>query len=274
METRLVAFKAASNHLSRYSSEDSREVTVILYPTIELQNGRCVSLFRGRLEEPQIWHVDPVKKAIEFSKAGAEWIHVTDFDAIAGNNRNSDLIDEIILKAGTPIQLGGGFRSLASITEGVERGAGRIVVGTIALLQPDMVKQAARDFPDQIVLAVDVYRGRVLSDGWREASTFEPDSFIRSFENDPLAAIIVTDISANLDESEDSLALITSLAEVSKAPVIARGLSRTLDDVSRLKYVPHVSGAIIGRALFDRSINLEDALAIAAAPTKSRAEFI
>ncbi len=247
---------------------------MILYPTIELQNGRCVSLFRGRMEEPQIWHVDPVKKAREFVDAGAQWIHVTDFDAITGDNRNSDLIDEIIKVAGVPVQLGGGFRTLQSIEEGVDRGAGRIVVGTVALLQPDLVKQAADAFPDQIVLAVDVYQGRVMSDGWRQTSAYDPEEFLQVFQGTPLSAIIVTDIDADLAEAEDSLALTTRLAGLVKTPVIARGLARSLDDVSRLKYVPHVAGAIIGRALFDRSVDLQKALAIASEPVGKKASFV
>ncbi|MBT8413563.1 MAG: 1-(5-phosphoribosyl)-5-[(5-phosphoribosylamino)methylideneamino] imidazole-4-carboxamide isomerase [Boseongicola sp.] len=247
---------------------------MIIYPTIELQQGRCVSLFRGRLEEPQIWHVDPVQKAIEFASAGAEWIHLTDFDAIAGEDVNRDVVDEIIRKSGAPVQLGGGFRSLPAIEDGIKRGAGRIVLGTVALLQPDLVKQAAKAFPDQIVLAIDVYQGHVMSDGWRHTSTFEPEAFLKTFESDPLAAIIVTDIDANLEESEDSLALTTQLAAVAKAPVIARGLARSLDDISRLKYVPHVSGAIIGRALFDRSVDLQAALDLAAEPTGSTPKFL
>lgn len=247
---------------------------MILYPTIELQNGRCVSLFRGRLDEPQIWHVDPVKKAREFAEAGAEWIHVTDFDAINGDTRNRHVIDAIIRAAGIPVQLGGGFRTLQSIEDGIDRGVGRIVVGTVALLQPDLVKQAAHTYPDQIALAIDVYQGRVLGDGWRETSAYGPEDFLRTFEDDPLAAIIVTDIDATLEEAEDSLALITKVATLSKTPVIARGLARSLDDVSRLKYVPRVAGAIIGRALFDRSVDIKKALAIAAEPAGTKAAFV
>lgn len=247
---------------------------MILYPTIELQNGRCVSLFRGRMEEPQIWHVDPLNKVREFVDAGAEWIHITDFDAIVGDDRNQGLIDEMIKVAGIPIQLGGGFRTMQSIEEGVDRGLGRIVVGTVALLQPDLVKQSAHAFPDQIALAVDVYKGRIMSDGWRETSTYTPEEFLQTFEGTPLSAIIVTDIDATLSEAEDSLALITHLAGLVKTPVIARGLARSLDDVSRLKYVPHISGAIIGRALFDRSVELEEALAIALEPFGTKAEFV
>ena len=247
---------------------------MILYPTIELQNGRCVSLYRGRIEEAQIWHVDPVAKAREYAAAGAEWIHLTDFDAIDGDNRNAELVDRIIRQAGAPVQLGGGFRSLKGIDDAIDSGAGRVVIGTLAVLQPDILRQAARAFPDQIVLAVDVWKGRVMSDGWRNPSAFDPEDFIRSFEADPLAAIMVTDIDADLDEAEDSLALVTRLAGIAKAPVIASGLVHSLDDLARLKYVPHVAGAIVGRALMQRDFEIEDALALAQAPVEPRAEFI
>lgn len=246
---------------------------MILYPTIELMDGRCVSLFRGNIEEPQIWHVDPLERAQSFAQSGAEWIHITDFDGIGGSGRNNDLLREIITNCGTSVQLGGGFRSLQTISEWIDAGAGRIVVGTLAVLAPDVVKEAAKLYPDQIVVAIDVYKGKVVSHGWKETSVFDPEDFLRLYESDPLAAIIVTDIDADLEESEDSLALVTRMADISKAPVIASGLSRSLDDLSRLKYVPHVSGAIIGRALFNRSVDLDEALALVAEPTGQTAEF-
>lgn len=247
---------------------------MILYPMIELLDGRCVSLFRGRTEEPQIWHVDPVEKAKSFAKAGAAWLQITDFDAMSGSERNADIIREIILTAGIQVQLGGGFRSLERITDWIEKGVGRIVVGTLALLQPDLVKEAAKLFPDQIVLAVDVYEGLVVSDGWRKKSAFTPSAFLKAFKNDPFAAIIVTDIDAAIGDAEDSIALIAQLASEARTPVIARGLTRTLDDLSRLKYVPHVSGALIGHALFDRSIDIEAALKVVKPEAETRAKFI
>ena len=247
---------------------------MILYPMIELLDGRCVSLFRGRTEEPQIWHIDPAEKARSFAESGAEWVQITDFDAMSGDERNSDLIREIIRTVGIPVQLGGGFRSLERIADWINHGVGRIIVGTLALHQPDLVKEAAKLFPDQIVLAVDVYEGLVVSDGWRQKSAFTPSAFLKAFNNDPFAAIIVTDIGADLGDAEDSLALITQLASEARTPVIARGLTRTLDDLSRLKYVPFVSGALIGRALFDRSIDIEAALEVVKPEVESRAKFI
>lgn len=247
---------------------------MIVYPMIEILEGRCVSLFRGRTEEPQIWHVDALQKAKSFAEAGAEWMQITDFDAMSGDERNADLIREIILTAGIPVQLGGGFRNLERIADWIDHGAGRIVVGTLALHQPDLVKEAASLFPDQIVLAVDVYEGQVVSDGWRQKSAFTPSAFLKSFENIPFAAIIVTDIGAQIGDAEDSLALITQLAGEARTPIIARGLARTLDDLSRLKYVPYVTGALIGRALFDQSIDFEAALELAKPEAEAHAKFI
>lgn len=245
-----------------------------LYPTIELQSGRCVSLFRGRLEEPQIWHVDPVAKAQEFAAAGAEWIHVTDFDGVAQEGGHRDVLLDLIRQTGAPIQLGGGFRSYDTIAEWIDLGAGRIVVGTLAATSPDVVKLAAKAFPDQICLAVDVWEGKLMVEGWRAPAAIAPAAFIQAFAEDPLAAVIVTDIDAKLTVSDASLAQVTELAGHASAPVIARGLSRSLDDIARMKYVPDISGAIIGRALFDRTIALDEALAIAADAPGPRAEFV
>jgi phosphoribosylformimino-5-aminoimidazole carboxamide ribotide isomerase len=236
---------------------------MIIYPTIELQNGRCVSLFRGNLDEPQVWHVDPVAKAREFAEAGAEWIHVTDFDAVKGGDGNATLIDEII-RVGPPVQVAGGLRTREHIDHWIDRGAGRVVLGTMALSAPGQVKIAAKRHPDQIVLAVDVWENAVMSHGWRMKSAYTPEAFLAAFEADPLAAVIITDIHADMEEAEEPLALVTRLGGMAKAPVIASGMVRTLDDLARLKFAPHVSGAVIGRALFNKNIRIEDALALAA----------
>ncbi len=236
---------------------------MMIYPTIELMDGRPVSLYRGRISEPQVWHVDPVEKAKEFAQAGASWIHVTDFDGVTGNGGNGEILKELIRCAGASLQIGGGFRSFETIAEWIDLGAGRIVVSTLAITNPQIVKEAAKYFPDQIVLAVDIFEGRVMSDGWRTPAAFPPENFIASFAKDPLAAIMVTDISASIGDTEEPLALIASLAQHASAPVIAQGLSRSLDDIGRMKYIPGISGAILGRALFDRTIDLKEAIAIA-----------
>lgn len=247
---------------------------MILYPTLELQNGRCVSLPRGRLDEPAVWNVDPVETAMGFADAGADWMHLTDFDAVAGSTANEALVAEIIRKAEIPVQLGGGFRSHDRIEHWIDKGAGRIVIGTLAVRNPIMVKRIAAQHPDQIVLAVDVWEGKVMADGWRHASTFDPEDFIAAFADTPLAAIIVTDIASDISDTDRSIALISGLADASRTPVIASGLIRSLDDVARLKYVRNVAGALVGRALVNGSVDLPEALALARRTSEPVAEFI
>ncbi|MEZ5779871.1 MAG: 1-(5-phosphoribosyl)-5-[(5-phosphoribosylamino)methylideneamino] imidazole-4-carboxamide isomerase [Paracoccaceae bacterium] len=247
---------------------------MILFPTIELQNGHCVTLPRGRIEEPAIWHVDPVAKAQEFAHAGAEWMHVTDFDAVKGSNVNHDLVLKIIRGAGIPVQLGGGFRSRDRIEEWIDLGAGRIVVGTLAAQNPHLVKELAQRYPDQIVLAVDVWQGQVMIEGWKTKSAYSAEGFLDSFAGTPFAAIIITDIGVDLNETDASLGLISALAKRTKAPVIASGIVRTLDDISRLRLLGEVSGAIVGRALFNRTVDLAEALKEARPDTAHVAEFI
>ena len=246
---------------------------MIIYPAIEIYDGRPVSLFRGRIEEPQIWHVDPIAKVREFAAAGAEWIHITDFDAVQGSERNTHLIEEIIQHAHIPVQLGGGFRTAERVEHWIGQGAGRVVIGTLAAQDPRLAKRLARLHPDQIVLAVDVWKGQIMTEGWRKPSALTPAAFIKGFRKDPFAAIIVTDIDADIGDTERSLSLISALAAHSRTPVIASGLVRDVDDVSRLKFVPGVSGAIIGRALFNKTIKLDEAIGIATAMPEKVAEF-
>lgn len=246
---------------------------MIIYPTLELHNGKCVSLTRGRLEEPVIWHVDPIQTARNFAAAGAEWMHVTDMDALAGGEGNEHLIEEIIRAAGIPVQLGGGFRSRDRVEHWIDKGAGRVVIGTMAAYEPDLLRELAKRHPDQIVLAVDIFEGSVMTEGWRTRSAFDPETYIKAFDDAPLAGIIVTDIDADIEDRDASLSVITNLAAKSRHPVIARGTVRSADDVARLKYVPNISGTLIGRALLSKDVDLGEALATAMSEREPVAEF-
>lgn len=248
---------------------------MIIIPTIELQGGKCVSLNRGNVDQPTIWHVDPVEKAREFASAGASWVHVTDIDGASGAGENADLIGEIVRKAGIPVQLAGGFRSAEMVDQAIDGGAGRVVIGTAAVQDPGMVRELAKKYPDQIVLAVDVYQGKVVMDGWRASTAFEPVDFVKEFETAPLAAILVTDIDAYAGDSDGSVGMISQVAEAARSPVIASGIVSGLDDVSRLKYVRNISGALVGRALFSKAVDLREALAVAQVePSERTAEMI
>ncbi|WP_294611368.1 1-(5-phosphoribosyl)-5-[(5-phosphoribosylamino)methylideneamino] imidazole-4-carboxamide isomerase [Roseovarius sp.] len=246
---------------------------MIIYPTMEILNGKCVSLTRGRLDEPVIWHVDPVETARSFAAAGAEWMHLTDINGLCGEDGHEDLIAEIIRAAGIPVQLGGGFRSREAVGRWIDKGAGRIVIGTMAVQDSETVKELAKYHPDQIVVAVDIYQGMMMTDGWRSSSAFSPEAFVQAFDGVPLAGIIVTDIDADIEDSDGSLGLISGLAATTRQPVIARGTVRTVDDVARLKYIPNIAGAMIGRALFSKDVDLGEALAVAQAPAEPKAEF-
>ncbi|MFC4214922.1 HisA/HisF-related TIM barrel protein [Pseudophaeobacter arcticus] len=247
---------------------------MMIFPTIELLDGRCVTLEKGRLEEPMVWHVDPVEKAKEFAAAGAQWMHLTDFNAIQGDDSNKELVAEIIRSAGIPVQLGGGMRSRDSIESWIEQGAGRIVVGTLAALDPTLVCEMAKQYPDQIVLAVDVWQGQVMTEGWRQAGAFEPESYIAAFGAAPFAGIIVTDIDSDMSDLDGQLGLISGLAAKAQSPVIASGVVRCVDDLSRLKYLSNIAGALVGRALFRKTLTLEEALEAAQPHPEEVAEFI
>ncbi len=246
---------------------------MIIYPTLELHNGKCVSLTRGRLDDRVLWHVDPLEMAKGFATAGAEWMHVTDINALAGDGNNNGLLEDIIRSAGIPVQLGGGFRSREVVERWIEKGAGRIVIGTMAAYEPDLVRELAKWHPDQIVLSVDIYQGSVMTEGWRTKSAFDPATFVRAFNDVPLAGLIVTDIDADIEDADGSVGVISGLAAETCHPVIARGTVRKVDDVSLLRYVPNISGAIIGRALFSKDIDLSEALSVAQATPEPVADF-
>lgn len=246
---------------------------MIIYPTIELQNGRCVSLDHGRLDAPMIWHVDPVETARGFAAAGAQWMHLTDFDAVDGSDGNAELVEEIIRAAGIPVQLGGGMRSREAAERWIDKGAGRIVVGTWAAQDPEAVRELAKYRPDQVVLAVDVWQGQVMTEGWRQASAFTPEAFIEAFGDTPFAGIVVTDVDSDMEDVEAQLGLISGLAAAAHSPVIASGVVRSVDDISRLAYIPNIAGALVGRALFRKSLDLAEALAVAQPGPEPVAEF-
>ncbi|KPD12399.1 HisA/HisF-related TIM barrel protein [Phaeobacter sp. 11ANDIMAR09] len=245
-----------------------------IYPTMELLDGHCVTLEKGRLDEPLVWHVDPIEKAREFAAAGAEWMHLTDFNAVQGDDSNSDLVKEIIRTAGIPVQLGGGMRSRDSVESWIDQGAGRVVVGTLAALDPSLVSELAKQHPDQIVLAVDVWQGQVMTEGWLKAGAFEPETYITAFGNAPFAGIIVTDIDSDMADVEAQLGLISGLAAAAHSPVIASGVVRNADDLSRLKYINNIAGALVGRALFRKTLSLEEALEVAQPLPEQVAEFL
>ena len=247
---------------------------MMIYPTMELLDGNCVTLDKGNLDAPQIWHVDPIETARSWAEAGAEWMHLTDFNAVQGDSKNASLVEDIIRQAGIPVQLGGGMRSRDAIEHWIGLGAGRIVVGTLAAYDPALVAELAKLHPDQIVLSVDVWQGQVMTEGWRKAGAMEPDRFIKAFDDVPLAGVIVTDIDSDMTDVEAQLGLISGLAAECRWPVTASGVVRKGDDISRLKYIPNIEGALVGRALFRKTTSVSEALDLAKVEAEPVAEFL
>lgn len=237
---------------------------MFIYPLIQLHRGCCISQTLEDRDNPTFWPGDPVEKALAFVEQGAERLHVTDIDALWGaEGDNAAVVEEIIRRAGVPVQVGGGIRSDEQAERWIEAGAARVVLGTGAVRFPDWAKALAKRHPDQIIVSVDVWEGKVMVDGWTQSAMFGPCEVAHAYEGTPLAAMIITDIDRHLDYADASFALTTRFAETTKLPVIACGVVASLDDVSTLRYLPNMEGVIIGRALFDRSIDLGDALAIA-----------
>ena len=247
---------------------------MIIHPDIELQKGRCVNLRRGRADAPVVYDVDPVEAACDFARQGAAWLHVVDLDAVFNDGDNAAVIQEIIRKAGCPVQVGGAIRSMERVNQWIEAGAQRVVIATAAVKYPHLVREAATAYPSQVVVSIDARGGKVVVEGWREATIFTPIDFAREFEDVPLAAIIYTDIDRDDDEPESSLSHTTELAAAIKTPVIASGVVKSLQDISVLMLLRNISGAISSRALFGGAFTLSEAIALAREPVPEPAPFL
>jgi phosphoribosylformimino-5-aminoimidazole carboxamide ribotide isomerase len=240
---------------------------VILYPAIDLKDGVCVRLRRGIMEDATIYNDDPAAQATHFKGLGFSWLHIVDLNgAFAGRPVNADAVSAILGATDLPVQLGGGIRDLQTIQRWVDRGVARVVLGTVALRDPDLVRTAAREFPDRIAVGIDAKGGKVAVEGWAEVSEMTATDLAKSFEDDGVAAIIHTDIDRDGVLEGVNTAATLAVAEAVSIPVIASGGVATIDDITALKAyeAQGIAGAIIGRALYEGTLEPTDALAAAA----------
>lgn len=239
-----------------------------LYPAIDLKDGLCVRLKRGVMEDATIFHDTPAEQAKLFQDAGCEWLHVVDLDgAFTGKNVNSYAVRAIRARVEMHVQLGGGIRSFDAVEHWIKAGVSRVVLGTAALKNPELVKSSAKHFPGQIAVGIDVNKGKVAVEGWAEKSNIAALDLARRFEDAGVAAIIYTDISrdgmmkgANVEET-------ARLAEQITIPVIVSGGIASLADIAAVKKQAHrgISGVIVGRALYEGAFSPKDALKLLAA---------
>lgn len=247
---------------------------MLIYPDIEVKDGRCVLLTRGSFENPKTFEIAPLEAARKFAAAGAEHLHVVDLDGVEqGGRHNADQIVEIIRTVDIPVQVGGGVRTLAGVDWWIENGAARVVLGTAAVKDPTLVREACARHPGKIVVSLDARDGYVMIEGWREQTSFTASEMAKQLADSGVAAIIFTDIDATEGEREATFAETSALGSEISIPLISSGCVRTLDDVSVLKHIPGVQGCIIGWAFFERWISVKDALAVAREPV-TEAAFI
>jgi len=239
---------------------------VILYPAIDLKEGRCVRLVRGAMSEATVFNDDPAAQARLFAAAGCRWLHVVDLDgAFAGAPRNRASIEAILAAVAIPVQLGGGIRDLATLEAWLGKGVERAILGTAALRNPALVKEACRLFPGRVAVGIDARGGRVAVEGWAETSDITALDLALRFEDAGVAAIIFTDIERDGMMQGGNIEQTAALARRLETPVIASGGISTLAELRMLKAHEDdgVAGAILGRALYDGRIDLAAALAIA-----------
>lgn len=236
---------------------------MILYPAIDLKDGQCVRLLRGDMQAATVFGDDPAAQARAFAAAGAEWLHLVDLNgAFAGRPVNAPAVAAILDAVSIPVQLGGGIRDMATIEDWLARGVARVILGTVAVEQPELVREAARAFPGAIAVGIDARAGRVATRGWAEETRVMATDLARSFADDGVAAIIYTDIDRDGAMEGPNIPATEALARAVGIPVIASGGVSSLADLEALKATGVVAGAISGRALYDGAIDLAAALAL------------
>ncbi len=240
-----------------------------LYPAIDLKAGACVRLRRGEMDDATVYSQDPAAQAVAWEQAGCRYLHVVDLDgAFAGQARNEAAVAAIVAAVSVPVQLGGGIRDMAAIERWLGAGVTRIILGSAALKNPALVREACRACPGRIVVGIDARRGMVAVEGWAETSDVTALDLARRVEDAGVAAVVFTDIARdgmlaglNLDE-------VFACAAATSVPVIASGGVGSLADIEALReraarpHEGHVEGVIVGRALYDGRVNPSAALAI------------
>jgi phosphoribosylformimino-5-aminoimidazole carboxamide ribotide isomerase len=235
---------------------------MILYPAIDLKDGQAVRLVHGEMDRATVFNDDPAAQAVAFAGAGCRWLHLVDLNgAFAGRPVNGAAVEAILAAVDVPVQLGGGIRDMATIEGWLSRGVARVILGTVAVENPDLVRQAARDFPGQVAVGIDARGGRVATRGWAEETGVDATDLARQFEDAGVAAIIYTDILRDGAMGGPNVAATAALARAVAIPVIASGGVSSLADLLALRDTGVIAGAISGRALYDGAIDLAAALA-------------
>jgi len=241
---------------------------LIVFPAIDLKGGQVVRLAEGDMDRATVYGDDPTAQALAFAQAGAEYLHVVDLDgAFAGHAVNGDAVASIVAAFPGYVQVGGGIRTMAAVEQWFDRGVARIIIGTAALTDPQLVRDAAAAFPGGIVVGVDARDGFVATQGWAEVSDVSVVDMARRFEDAGVAALLFTDVGRDGLLKGCNVEATVDLARATDIPVIASGGVAGLADIRMLALFANdgIEGVITGRALYDGRLDLAAALAVAAA---------
>lgn len=234
-----------------------------LYPAIDLKDGQCVRLLKGDMGKATVYNPDPASQASAFVQMGFHYLHVVDLNgAVSGALTNRPAVEAILKQAKVPVQLGGGIRSMDGINDWLEAGISRVILGTIALKYPALVKEAAKAFPGRIAVGIDARGGMVATHGWVETSTTSAVELAKQFEDAGVAAIIYTDIARDGTLAGPNIDETATLAEAISIPVILSGGMSSLRDIAAVnaKKDSGIEGIILGRALYEKTIDPKAAL--------------
>ncbi len=238
---------------------------MILFPAIDLKDGQCVRLKLGDMDRATVYNSDPAAQARQFEQQGFSWLHVVDLDgAFAGRSQNGGAVEAILAATGNPVQLGGGIRTLEDISFWLDKGLARVILGTIAVRDPELVRRACGKFPGRIAVGIDARGGKVAVEGWAKASELTAIELAGRFVDAGVAAIIYTDIDRDGVLKGINWQTTLELAAATPIPVIASGGLASMDDIHRLcaPQCTDLAGAITGRALYDGRIDPHQALAV------------
>ena len=238
---------------------------MILFPAIDLKGGECVRLKLGNMDQATVYNQNPAAQAKTFEDQGFEYLHVVDLDgAFVGEAVNGDAVEDILAATSNPVQLGGGIRTLKHIESWLSKGLARVILGTVAVQNPELVREACRNFPNQVAVGIDAKGGKVAVEGWAETSELSVIEMAARFEDAGVAAIIYTDIDRDGILAGINWDATLALANSTSIPVIASGGLASLDDISRMSEPNNqiLEGAISGRALYDGRIIPAEALAL------------
>ncbi len=238
---------------------------MILFPAIDLKDGQCVRLVKGEMDTATVFNTDPAAQARAWADAGFEWLHVVDLNgAFDGRSTNRPAVEAILRAISIPMQLGGGIRDRAAIDVWLSHGVARVILGTVALRDPELVMHAARAHPGRIAVGIDAKAGMVAVEGWAETSSVTARDLAKRFEDAGVAALIYTDIARDGTGAGLNIAATLELAQAVDIPVIASGGLAGIDDLRAVKMTRGlIAGAICGRALYDGRLNPQEALALA-----------